>query len=72
MGETYQRFDHIKIEPVGFTHPADEACHDIPAALALAATVAGQCDFRHAGRSNHPRLRFGPIGKRRHGRFQHG
>ena len=60
VGETHQGYNHIKIGPVGFTHPTgdgDEERYDVSAALALAATVAGQFYFGCTGRGNGLRSR---------------
>ena len=51
VGETHQEFNRIKIRLVGFTRPTtdpvavNEERGDLSAALALAATVAGEFYF---------------------------
>jgi hypothetical protein len=55
VGETHRIFNDMMISLVGFTHPTKEQC-DYSAALALAATVAGEFYFRsalHTSRSLH-------------------
>jgi hypothetical protein len=61
VSETHRIFHDMRIRLVGFTHPTKEQC-DYAAALALAATVAGEFYFastHHASRSPRrlPRLR---------------
>jgi hypothetical protein len=56
VGETHQNGDRMRIRSVGFTHPTvrtepgQEGRLDLPAALALAATVAGRFYFPMADR----------------------
>ena len=63
VGETHQEFNRIKIRLVGFTRPTTDPVavngerDDLSAALALAATVAGEFYFRSADRRNSPRSR---------------
>jgi len=63
VGETHQEFNRIKIRLVGFTRPTtdpvavNEERGDLSAALALAATVAGEFYFRSADRRDSPRSR---------------
>jgi hypothetical protein len=64
VGETHQNYIHIKERQVGFTHPTDDAGSgqeerfDISAALALAATVAGEFYFRSEARRANTRPRI--------------
>jgi hypothetical protein len=53
VGETHQEHNHIKIGMVGFTHPTEDSeirRYDLAAALAIAATVAGDFYFGYARR----------------------
>jgi hypothetical protein len=49
VGETHHIYDHMRIKLVGFTHRTRKRT-DLPAALALAATVAGRFYFPMADR----------------------
>ena len=65
--ETHQGHNHIKIGPVGCTHPTEddkEERYDVSAALALAATVAGEFYFGYTGRGNGLRSRKRPFPRR--------
>ena len=58
VGETHQEFNHIKIQTVGCTHRT-------AAALALAATVAGEFYFGSWNRRGRERRRFAGLVDRR-------
>jgi hypothetical protein len=63
VGETHRVFNDMIIRVVGFTHPPKEQC-DYAAALALAATVAGEFYFRSSHHTSRSLPRFPGLRER--------
>jgi hypothetical protein len=65
VGETHQVFNDMMIRVVGFTHPTKGKLQcDYSAALALAATVAGEFYFRSSHHASRSRRRFPDLRER--------